>query len=85
MPAVGGEGGVLYTKQARGGTYGVGLFALFWGVKVCDKNDKSKIHRGIRLPPDDKEHVTINQINTGKMEKGWGRMSDMEGMHKESK
>ncbi len=40
---------------------GGGVFVSFWGIKVCDKNDENKIRRGIRWPPDDKEHTTINQ------------------------
>jgi hypothetical protein len=29
--------------------------------KYVTKNENNKIHRGIRWPPDDEEHTTINQ------------------------
>ncbi len=61
-------------------------FSCRCGASKCvTKIDENKIHHGIRWPPDNKEHTTINQKNAGKMEKGWGRMSDMEGMHREIK
>jgi hypothetical protein len=53
--------GVFEMRWRRGGMYGGGVFVLFWGIKVCDKNDENKIRRAIRQPPDDKEHTTINQ------------------------
>ncbi len=54
-------GGCLRWDDAAAECMGGGIFVLFWGIKVCDKNYENKIRRGIRQPPDDKEHTTINQ------------------------
>jgi hypothetical protein len=63
----------------------VGIFTSFWGIEVCDKKLMKKIRRVIKWPPDDEVNTTINKKNAGETEKGWGKMSDMEGMHGESK
>ncbi len=59
----------------------MGVFASFGTLKYVTKIDENKICRGIRKPPDNEKHTTKNQKkrNAGETEKGWGRMSDMEG------
>ncbi len=63
----------------------MGFFASFVTSKYVTKIDENKICPGIRRPPDDKQHTTMNRKNAGETEEGWGMMSDMEGTHGESK
>ncbi len=47
---------------------------MFWGIEVCDKNGHQMMKK-----------TRQSTKNMGEMKKGWGKMSDMEGIHRESK
>jgi hypothetical protein len=44
---------------------GQAFLCHFGASKYVTKIVENKIHHGIRRPPDDEEHMTINQKNAG--------------------
>jgi hypothetical protein len=72
-------GGVLERGRDRGGTCGRTLLHHSGQRMEQQKKVKNKIHPGLRRPPTNKSHTTINKKHAGATKEGQERRFDRHG------